>query len=168
MYNVYTRTVIRLFLHRLRVGRWQGAATLKAHHVKLQEGTGMRQSSELPSPLLSLSMTSTTTTTTTVLSPPTTCCNAASVEHALASSHEGVHTSQDGLLLIKPALPQEHVFYRALLPTTTFDGLRPYIPKFYGSLNNNTLDPATSSRSCTQAGRARALNPKRKDEYTTV
>ena len=48
--------------------------------------------------------------------------------------HPGVSTSEDGSLLIKPALAQELSFYQSLTSNSDFAALRPYIPKFYGTL----------------------------------
>lgn len=56
---------------------------------------------------------------------------------ALASQvggHAGVLTSEDESLLIKPALPHEVDFYQRLTSDPAFAPLRPYIPKFYGTL----------------------------------
>lgn len=49
--------------------------------------------------------------------------------------HAGVSTSEDGSLLIKPALPREVSFYEHLNSNPDFAPLRPYIPKFYGTLS---------------------------------
>ena len=48
--------------------------------------------------------------------------------------HAGVSTSEDGSLLIKPALAHEVDFYQHLNSEPVFAALRPYIPKFYGTL----------------------------------
>ena len=48
--------------------------------------------------------------------------------------HAGVQTSEDGSLLIKPALPLEQQFYQNLTTHSSFDALRPFIPKFFGTL----------------------------------
>jgi hypothetical protein len=48
--------------------------------------------------------------------------------------HAGVSTSEDGSLLIKPALPREVDFYQHLTSNPAFACLRPHIPKFYGTL----------------------------------
>ncbi|KAK0210148.1 SAICAR synthase-like protein [Desarmillaria ectypa] len=48
--------------------------------------------------------------------------------------HAGVLTSEDGSLLIKPALLLEHQFYQTLNTNPAFDTLRPFIPKFLGTL----------------------------------
>lgn len=48
--------------------------------------------------------------------------------------HAGVSTSEDGSLLIKPALPREVDFYQHLTSNPDFASLRPYIPKFIGML----------------------------------
>lgn len=53
---------------------------------------------------------------------------------AQVGGHAGVSTSEDGSLLIKPALPREVSFYEHLTSDPTFAALRPYIPKFYGTL----------------------------------
>ncbi|KAI9069468.1 SAICAR synthase-like protein [Trametes sanguinea] len=48
--------------------------------------------------------------------------------------HPGVRTSEDGSLLIKPALPREVAFYQALMSDPALAQLRPYVPRFYGTL----------------------------------
>ncbi|GJE88105.1 inositol polyphosphate kinase family protein [Phanerochaete sordida] len=48
--------------------------------------------------------------------------------------HPGVMTSEDGSLIMKPALPVEVAFYQAVLTDPALDAMRPYIPKFYGTL----------------------------------
>lgn len=48
--------------------------------------------------------------------------------------HAGVSTSEDGSLLFKPALAREVSFYQSLTSDPIFASLRPYIPKFYGTL----------------------------------
>ncbi len=48
--------------------------------------------------------------------------------------HAGVLTSDDGSLLIKPALPLEHKFYQYLTSDPVFAPLRPFTPKFLGTL----------------------------------
>lgn len=57
--------------------------------------------------------------------------------HILASQvggHPGVMTSEDGSLVIKPALPVEVSFYQTALSDAAFTPLVPYIPEFYGTL----------------------------------
>ena len=48
--------------------------------------------------------------------------------------HPGVSTSEDGSLLFKPALVHEVNFYQSLASDPTFEPLRRYTPKFYGTL----------------------------------
>jgi hypothetical protein len=48
--------------------------------------------------------------------------------------HAGVSTSEDGSLLFKPALAREVSFYQHLNSDPVSAPLRPYIPKFYGTL----------------------------------
>jgi hypothetical protein len=48
--------------------------------------------------------------------------------------HAGVLTSEDGSLLIKPALPLERHFYQTLLSEPNFAPLLPFVPRFYGTL----------------------------------
>ncbi|KAK0441382.1 SAICAR synthase-like protein [Armillaria borealis] len=65
--------------------------------------------------------------------------------------HAGVLTSEDGSLLIKPALLLEHQFYQILNTNPTFEPLRPFVPKFIGTLklqgeldeNNQGLEPSS-------------------------
>lgn len=46
--------------------------------------------------------------------------------------HAGISTTEDGSLLIKPALANEVRFYESL--TTHFGPLLPFVPKFFGTL----------------------------------
>ncbi|KAL0571053.1 hypothetical protein V5O48_010908 [Marasmius crinis-equi] len=48
--------------------------------------------------------------------------------------HAGVQTTEDGSLIIKPALALEHEFYQSLTTNDSFQALRPFVPKFYGTL----------------------------------
>ncbi len=48
--------------------------------------------------------------------------------------HPGVLASEDGSLLIKPALEHEVAFYHSLSTDPGFAPLRPFVPKFYGTL----------------------------------
>lgn len=50
--------------------------------------------------------------------------------------HAGVQTSEDGALLVKPALQLERQFYEAIKsdPESPFSGLKPFIPQFFGVL----------------------------------
>ena len=48
--------------------------------------------------------------------------------------HPGVLTTEDGSLLIKTALPAEVAFYQAVVADPGFAPLRPFVPKFYGTL----------------------------------
>ena len=48
--------------------------------------------------------------------------------------HPGVLTSEDGSLLIKPAHPTEVAFYQSVVADPAFVPLRPFVPKFYGTL----------------------------------
>ncbi|KAJ7585163.1 SAICAR synthase-like protein [Mycena floridula] len=48
--------------------------------------------------------------------------------------HSGVQTTEDGSLIIKPALPLEHQFYQSLTKDAAFESLRPFVSKFFGTL----------------------------------
>jgi len=48
--------------------------------------------------------------------------------------HAGVLTTNDGSLIIKPALPLELEFYQTHVSEASFEPLRPFLPKFYGTL----------------------------------
>ncbi|KAI0792629.1 SAICAR synthase-like protein [Abortiporus biennis] len=48
--------------------------------------------------------------------------------------HAGVMTTEDGSLLIKPSLPVEVSFYQSVGTDPGFAPLRPFIPRFYGTL----------------------------------
>lgn len=59
--------------------------------------------------------------------------------HTLESQvggHAGVMTTEDGSLLIKPALKQELAFYQRIQsdPAEAFIALKKYTPKFLGTL----------------------------------
>jgi 1D-myo-inositol-tetrakisphosphate 5-kinase/inositol-polyphosphate multikinase len=66
--------------------------------------------------------------------------------HALDSQvggHPGVLTTEDGSLIIKPALPRELAFYEALQNDAALEGLRVFTPKFLGVLKlQGQIDPA--------------------------
>ncbi|KAJ3570002.1 hypothetical protein NP233_g4690 [Leucocoprinus birnbaumii] len=53
---------------------------------------------------------------------------------AQVGGHAGVLTTEDGELLIKPALRQELAFYQQLQSDETLSVLLPYVPKFIGTL----------------------------------
>ena len=67
---------------------------------------------------------------------------------ALASQvagHPGVMTSEDGSLVIKPALPVEVSIYQRALSDPAFTHLLPHIPEFYGTLRlEGRVDPDKS------------------------
>ncbi|CAE6482404.1 unnamed protein product [Rhizoctonia solani] len=48
--------------------------------------------------------------------------------------HKGVQQSGEGDLIMKPALPAERDFYQAIAADKRLAALRPYVPKFYGTL----------------------------------
>lgn len=57
--------------------------------------------------------------------------------HPLASQvggHAGVLTTEDGSLIIKPALPLEFQFYLAVQQNPDLAALRPFTPNFLGTL----------------------------------
>ncbi|KAK7677069.1 hypothetical protein QCA50_019967 [Cerrena zonata] len=61
---------------------------------------------------------------------------------AQVGGHKGVMTTEDGSLLIKPALPVEVAFYQSVGTDPAFAPLRPFIPKFYGTLTlEGVVDP---------------------------
>ncbi|PPQ91774.1 hypothetical protein CVT25_000418 [Psilocybe cyanescens] len=66
--------------------------------------------------------------------------------HALSSQvggHAGVTTTEDGSLLIKPALHRELEFYQKLQRDSSLDELRAFTPKFLGTLRlEGQVDPA--------------------------
>lgn len=51
--------------------------------------------------------------------------------------HAGMRTTSDGSLIIKPAFPAEHQFYETLNQGPHLARLRPFIPKFLGTLSEN-------------------------------
>ncbi|KAL0947753.1 hypothetical protein HGRIS_013831 [Hohenbuehelia grisea] len=60
--------------------------------------------------------------------------------------HAGVQTSEDGSLLIKPALPLELQFYQITTSNTAFEPLRLFLPKFYGTLKlEGKVEESTST-----------------------
>lgn len=48
--------------------------------------------------------------------------------------HPGISMTEDGSLVIKPALPSEVAFYQLLATDPRLEGLIPYVPAFYGTL----------------------------------
>lgn len=48
--------------------------------------------------------------------------------------HAGISTTEDGSLIIKPALVNEVKFYNSLASDPAFASLRPFAPKFFGTL----------------------------------
>lgn len=46
----------------------------------------------------------------------------------------GIHATEDGSLVIKSVLPLELEFYQNLSSSATFEPLRPFLPRFYGTL----------------------------------
>ena len=55
--------------------------------------------------------------------------------------HAGVLTTEDGSLIIKPALPLELEFYEKYSSHPSFEPLWPFLPKFFGTLKlEGTLD----------------------------
>lgn len=57
------------------------------------------------------------------------------------AGHPGVLTTEDGSLIIKPALPLELEFYKKYSSHPSFEPLRPFLPKFFGTLKlEGTLD----------------------------
>lgn len=48
--------------------------------------------------------------------------------------HPGVQSSEDGSLIIKPAMATEAAFYHALASDERLRELRQYVPIFYGTL----------------------------------
>ncbi|KAH8100309.1 SAICAR synthase-like protein [Cristinia sonorae] len=62
--------------------------------------------------------------------------------------HAGVLTSEGGDMIIKPALPVEIDFYQSVGSDPAFAPLRPFIPKFYGTLKlEGTLVPEGKANS---------------------
>ncbi|KAG5639193.1 hypothetical protein H0H81_006097 [Sphagnurus paluster] len=58
------------------------------------------------------------------------------------AGHAGMRTTADGALVIKPAWPSERQFYELLVRDQGLASLRPFIPRFFGSLppSTHTLD----------------------------
>jgi len=57
--------------------------------------------------------------------------------------HAGMRTTGDGSLIIKPAFPTEHRFYEVLNRDPHLARLRPFIPKFLGTLSVDQGDGPT-------------------------
>lgn len=70
--------------------------------------------------------------------------------HPLTSQvggHEGIQTTEDGALIIKPAKPLEHHFYKDTLANPALAPLRQWIPTYLGTLSlegQSTADGLTS------------------------
>jgi hypothetical protein len=76
--------------------------------------------------------------------------SAAAAEARLLASqvggHAGIETNGDGSLLMKPALPAETAFYQNLAQNKDFERLRPFLPKFIGTLQlQGKIDEATGN-----------------------
>ena len=80
--------------------------------------------------------------------------------------HPGVLTSEDGSLLIKPALAAEVAFYQSVTADPAFAPLRPFVPKFYGTLR---LEGKVDSSQLQSEGEplkvVHAVGNEEKDEY---
>ncbi len=48
--------------------------------------------------------------------------------------HQGIQTTEDGALLMKPALPRELQFYQDSLEDPALAPLRPWVPTYLGTL----------------------------------
>lgn len=84
--------------------------------------------------------------------------------------HPGIMTSEDGSLVIKPAMPVEVSFYQTALSDPAFTPLLPYIPNFYGTLRlEGALDHAKSTGGTVVLAdnSADAIKDEYKDEYHT-
>ena len=64
--------------------------------------------------------------------------------------HDGVQSTSDGSLIIKPALPAEAAFYQRLAQDGKLEELRAFTPKFLGTL---TLEEQASA-----SGEAKGLS----------
>ncbi|KAG6897868.1 hypothetical protein C0992_009666 [Termitomyces sp. T32_za158] len=58
------------------------------------------------------------------------------------AGHAGMRTTLDGELIIKPAYPAERRFYDALTHDPVLAPLRPFIPKFLGTLSDHAVHAA--------------------------
>lgn len=91
----------------------------------------------------------------------------ASATHALSSQvggHPGVLTTEDGSLLIKPALVPEVQFYQAAAADSAFAPLRPFIPKFLGTLKIAGQVAPQPDDALTALAAAANAEPNEKDE----
>lgn len=81
--------------------------------------------------------------------------------------HPGVMTSEDGSLIIKPALPVEVNFYQSVLSNPELESLRPYIPQFYGTLRlegQADQEQSVDGAIALKPGSAEAIRDDEKDE----
>jgi inositol-polyphosphate multikinase len=86
---------------------------------------------------------------------------------AQVGGHPGVLTSEDGALLIKPAIPTEVQFYQAVLSEPVLEPLRPYVPQFLGTLRlEGEVDEARSKDGAIAVTpeSAKAVKDEQKDE----
>jgi 1D-myo-inositol-tetrakisphosphate 5-kinase/inositol-polyphosphate multikinase len=80
--------------------------------------------------------------------------------------HLGVHTTEDGSLIIKPALPLELQFYQSALVDSSFLPLRPFIPLCYGTLRlEGKLDTENANDGNITISKIEGLPAERRDEY---
>jgi 1D-myo-inositol-tetrakisphosphate 5-kinase/inositol-polyphosphate multikinase len=92
----------------------------------------------------------------------------ASATHALSSQvggHPGVLTTEDGSLLIKPALAPEVAFYQTAAAEPALAPLRPFLPRFLGTLKlEGKVETANGQQSLVPAPTTEGHEGHEKDE----
>ena len=85
--------------------------------------------------------------------------------------HPGVMASEDGSLIIKPALSVEVNFYQSVLSNHELESLRPYIPQFYGTLRlegQADQEQSMDGGIALKPGSAEAVKDDEKDEFWSL
>jgi inositol-polyphosphate multikinase len=88
---------------------------------------------------------------------------------AQVGGHPGVMTSEDGSLVIKPVIPAEVEFYQMMQTNPVLEPLRPFVPKFYGTLRLEgqvDKDKSTDGGIVLKEGSDQKIGETEKDEYT--
>ncbi|GBE82831.1 hypothetical protein SCP_0412180 [Sparassis crispa] len=80
--------------------------------------------------------------------------------------HPGVLSSEDGSLVIKASLPTELAFYESVSCDPNFAPLKPFVPRFYGTLRlAGKVDETTATQDPTSFTVLEAVKEIEKDEY---
>ncbi|KAG6826387.1 hypothetical protein H0H92_015997 [Tricholoma furcatifolium] len=73
------------------------------------------------------------------------------------NGHAGMRTTRDGSLIVKPAYPSELAFYQALTRDPYLFPMRPFIPKFFGTMSGEDSDEDALDSRPISPGRTESL-----------